>query len=390
VALGAELTELRRTLHRVPELGKKLPKTQSVVREALAGLPLSIRTGGSLSSLTAVLHGGAGPGPAVLLRADMDGLPIEERSGEPFSSTVDGAMHACGHDLHMAGLVGAAKLLCGMADRIAGDVVFMFQPSEETEGGAQSMIDEGVLDAAGERVIAAYALHVTSSGEPYGFLTTRPGPLMAASDRFRVWVRGAGGHGSQPHTARDPIPAACEMVTALQTYVTRTHDVFDPVVITVGAFHAGQADNAIPAEAYFGASIRSFSPTARDRVRRGVADVVRGIAAAYGLEVEPRWDDGYPSLVNDETEAHFLAGVATELFGDERFGWRAAPDPRSEDFSYVLRQVPGAFVFLGACPPDLDPGTAPANHSPLARFDDGVLPDAALLLSELALRRLSR
>jgi hippurate hydrolase len=341
-ALGAELAELRRDLHRFPELGRQLPKTQSTVRAALAGLPLTIRTGEALSSLTAVLHGTAGPGPAVLLRADMDALPIEERSGEPFSSTVDGAMHACGHDLHMAGLVGAAKLLCGMADRIAGDVVFMFQPSEETEGGARLMIEEGLLEAAGQRVAAAYALHVSSSGEPYGFVTTRPGPLMAASDRFRVWVRGAGGHGSQPHTARDPIPAACEMVTALQTYVTRTHDVFDPVVITVGAFHAGNADNAIPAEAYFGASIRSFSPAARDRVRH------------------------------------------------ERFGWRPAPDPRSEDFSYVLQEIPGAFAFLGACPPELDPATAPANHSPLARFDDGILPDAALLLAELALRRLSR
>ncbi len=388
-AIQPDLVELRRALHREPEIGMHLPLTQAKLLDALRGLPLEVSTGTALSSVTAVLRGGR-PGPVVLLRSDMDALPVTELSGEPFTSQIDGAMHACGHDLHMAGLVGAARLLSARREELAGSVVFMFQPAEEGPGGAEPMIREGVLDAAGTRAVAAYGLHVLSGKEPYGVFRGRRGPLMAAMDEVRVTVRGRGGHGSQPHRAKDPIPAACEMVIALSTHVTRGHDIFDPVVVTVGSFHAGTAENIIPETARFEATVRSFSPQARARVREGITAVLEGIASAHGLTIDIDYLIGYPVTVNDEGEADFVADTITELFGADRFRPMAIPEAGAEDISYVLEQVPGANVFLSACPPDDDPATAAANHAPQARFDDGVLADGATLLAELALRRLGR
>src|SRR6266536_2335651 len=243
--LRGELAALRRRLHQIPEIGLHLPRTQETVLAALEPLPLEISTGTDLSSVTAVLRG-ARPGPVVLLRGDMDALPVTEDSGEEFASKRPGVMHACGHDLHTAGLVGAARLLCARRDELAGDVVFMFQPGEEGYDGAGHMISEGVLDAAGRPAVAAYGLHVLSSVLPRGVFASRPGSLMAASDGLFVRVLGAGGHGARPHGALDPVPAACEMVTALQTMITRRFDVFDPVVVTVGTFYVGTRRNIIP------------------------------------------------------------------------------------------------------------------------------------------------
>jgi amidohydrolase len=384
--LQDDLVRLRRDLHREPELGLELPRTQERVLAALDGLPLEIGLGRSLSSVTAVLRGSS-PGPAVLLRADMDALPLTERSGVDYASRVPDRMHACGHDLHTAMLVGAARILADA--EFAGSVVFMFQPGEEGSAGARHMIAEGVLDAAGTRPVAAYGLHVTSALLPGGCFMTRRGPLMAAADEIHVTVFGAGGHGSQPHRANDPIPAACEMVTALQTFTTRSFDAFDPVVITVGSFHAGTSANIIPAEARFELTIRSFSREAHARVLEGVDRVLRGIGAAHGLGVEVDHHIGYPVTVNTAAEADFAAATIGELYGRERFGWGPDPITAAEDFSYVLQEVPGAFVFLSACPPDRDPATAPFNHAPDAVFDDGVLGDGAALLAELALRRLA-
>lgn len=387
--LRDELVQLRHSLHTTPELGLQLPMTQEKVLAALDGLPLEITTGTALSSVTAVLRGG-GKGPAVLLRGDMDALPVTERNDLPFISRHDGRMHACGHDLHTTMLVGAAKLLSARREELAGDVVFMFQPGEEGHEGAKVMIEEGVLDAAGERVVAAYGMHVVSSMLPPSLFATRPGPVMAAADVFEVTVKGRGGHGSSPHRALDPIQAGCEMVGALQTMVTRTFDVFDPVVVTVGSFHGGTADNVIPDEARFEATVRTFSKENRALVKRRLVEVVESIAAAHGLGVEASFGMGYPVTVNNPGEADFVAGTAGELFGPGRFLVTPNPVMGSEDFSYVLENVPGAFVFLGACPPDRDPATAPYNHSPEARFDDAVLPDGAALYAALAAGRLGR
>jgi hippurate hydrolase len=326
----------------------------------------------------------------VLLRGDMDALPVTERSGVDYASTIDGVMHACGHDLHTAMLAGAARLLSARRAELPGSVVFMFQPGEEGYAGAKFMIEEGVLDAAGARPAAAYALHVTSAQFPAGVFSTRPGPMMAASEVLEVTVRGHGGHASQPHHSDDPIPAACEIVTALQTLVTRRFDVFDPVVLTVASFHAGTTDNVIPDEASFLATVRSFSPAARDRVRAAVPRLVRDIAAAHGLTATAEFTRSYPVTVNDPGEAQFACEVVEAVTGAGRCHRQANPLTGAEDFSYVLAEVPGAFVMLGACPPGSDPRSAPYNHSADAVFDDCVLAEGAAVYAELALRRLAK
>jgi hippurate hydrolase len=253
--------------------------------------------------------------------------------------------------------------------------------------GAGHMIAEGVLAAAGRPVDAAYGLHVLSSEIERGVFSSRPGSLMAASDGLFVRVIGAGGHGSTPYSALDPVPVACEMVTALQAMVTRRFDVFDPVVLTVGTFHAGTKRNIIPDDATFEATIRTFSPAVSAQVREYAVQLCQSIAAAHGLQIEVRYDNEYPATINDATHHEFVADTVREVFGEERFEEMANPMTGSEDFSRVLESVPGAYLFLGACVTD-DPGSAPANHSPRAAFDDRVLSDGAALLAELAMRRL--
>jgi hippurate hydrolase len=389
--IAGDLARLRHAIHAEPEVGLDLPLTQQKILAALDGLPLEISTGTGLSSVTAVLRGTANSGgPVVLLRGDMDALPVTERTGLGYASTIDGVMHACGHDLHTAMLAGAARLLSARRDDLAGSVVFMFQPGEEGYAGARHMIEEGVLDAAGDRPAAAYALHVQSAQLPTGVFSSRSGPIMAAAEVLDVTVHGHGGHGSQPHLAADPIPVACEIVVALQTLVTRRFDIFDPVVVTVCCFQAGTTDNVIPDSARFLATVRSFSPAARDRVRDAARRLVQDIAAAHGLDATAEFTNSYPVTVNDQAEARFAAQVVTDVLGEGRYLGQPNPMAGAEDFSYVLEQVPGAFVMLGAVPPDADPATAPFNHSAHAVFDDSVLGDGAALYAELALRRLAR
>jgi len=386
--IAGDIAELRHAIHQEPEIGYDLPATQRKVLAALDGLPLEITQGRQLSSVTAVLRGGR-PGPTVLLRGDMDALPVHEATGLPYASRIDGAMHACGHDLHTAMLAGAARLLSARQQEIAGNVIFMFQPAEEGGGGAKIMIDEGVLDAAGERPVAAYALHVSSDRHVAGVFATRSGPALAAMDAIDVTIRGRGGHGSAPQHTADPLPAACEMVTALHAMVTRKFDVFDPVVVTVGSFHSGTVRNVIPDDTTFHVTARSFSPESRQRLRGEMTRLFRGIAEAHGLTADVNDLGGYPVTVNDAAEAAFATATATELFGADRAVTPANPITGSEDFSYVLEEVPGAFTFLGACPAGTDPETAPSNHSANAVFTDDVLADGTALYAELAVRRLT-
>jgi amidohydrolase len=393
--LTDRLVALRRRLHRDPEIGLDLPGTQAAVLDALAGLPLEVTCGRRSSSVTAVLRGrdarssGSSRGPSrrrtVLLRADMDALPVVETTGLPFASTRPGAMHACGHDLHTAMLVGAAHLLAARRDELDGDVVLMFQPGEEGYEGARTMIEEGVLDAAGSRVDAAYALHVFSALATG--VHTRPGTITAASAALRVTVRGRGGHASAPHRAADPVPATAEMITALQTLVTRRIDVFDPAVITVGTLRAGTRGNVIPDTAEFEATVRSFSSATAESIRTCVTTLIGGIAAAHGLEADVRVEPQRPATVNDPAEAGFAAGIAADLLGPSRYAALEHPLAGSEDFSRVLAEVPGAFVALGATPAGTDPGTAPDNHSGAADFDESTVPEGAALYAELARRR---
>jgi amidohydrolase len=384
-----EIADLRHALHRVPELGLDLPRTQALVLDALAPLGLEVTPGESMSSVTAVLRGDR-PGPAVLLRGDMDALPVTEETAEPFASEHPGVMHACGHDLHTAGLVGAARLLASRHEQIAGSVVFMFQPGEEGPGGAQPMIDAGVLDAAGERVVAAYGLHVLSSVLPSGLVMGRSGPMLAAADSVRVTVHGRGGHGSAPHLALDPVPVAAEIVLALQAMVTRQFDVFDPVVVTVGRISAGTVNNVIGDSALIEATIRTFSEDTHGRVPERLRRVCEGVASAHGLSVTVDYQRGYPVTVNREEENDRARELTVSLFGED--AWHDAPQPiaGAEDFSYVLQQVPGAYLGLGAVPAGTDPATAAYNHSPRARFDDEALAVGPAVLAALALDRLAQ
>ena len=386
--LATDLTEIRHTLHQQPEIGLELPLTQRTVLEQLDGLGLEISTGSALTSVTAVLRGKPG-GPTVLLRGDMDALPVTEATGVEFASKVHGAMHACGHDLHTTMLLGAARVLSAHRDELDGDVVFMFQPGEEGWDGAGAMIAEGVLDASGRRADSAYGIHVSSGLLPRGRFTTRPGTLMAASDRLHVTVRGEGGHGSTPHLGKDPVSVAAQLVGDLQTLVTRRFDVFDPAVVTIGFFHAGTRRNIIPDEAEFDATVRTFSPTARERMAEEAVRLCEHVAAGYGMSVDAEYTAEYPVTVNDDTHAAFAAEVAREVFGADGYEPMESPLTGAEDFSRVLAQVPGCYLFLGACRTD-DWATAPSNHSPRAAFDDSVLPRGVLLHTELAVRALRR
>lgn len=392
-SVAPDLVTLRRSLHASPEVGLHLPQTQQAVLEALHGLDLEITLGRSLSSVVAVLRGGALDAdegrPTVLLRADMDALPVEEEVEVDYRSR-NGAMHACGHDLHVAALVGAARILHEQRDDLAGDVVLMFQPGEEGPGGAAAMIEEGVLEASGTAVSAAYTFHVFSAENRLGTWFGRPGTQMAASDEVSIRVIGQGGHGSQPHRAGDPIPAACEMVLALQTRVTRGFDVFDPVVITVGRFVAGTKDNIIPDDAVFEATVRTLSAAVRTQVIADVERACRGIAHAHGLEVELTWASGaYPPTVNDEAEFDHARETLLDLFGESRWVDQPHPELGSEDMALVLEHVPGAYLNLSACATG-DPELADDNHSPRAAFDDSVVADGAAFLAEVALRRLAQ
>lgn len=387
--IGPELVGLRRALHRVPEVGLHLPDTQRMVLEALQGLDLEVTTGSSLSSVVAVLRGRApheGERPVVLLRGDMDALPVTEQVDVDYASERPGAMHACGHDLHVAALVGAARILDELRGDLVGDVVLMFQPAEEGPGGAEPMIREGLLEAAGRRVDAAYAVHVYSTDHPRGTWFARPGPLMASADEVHVVVKGLGGHGSAPEKTRDPVPVACEVVLAFHTAVTRQFSVWDPVVLTVGKIAAGTKENIIPDDAHVEATLRTFSTDHRAKAHEVVTRVAQHVAAAHGMTAEVTIGHGYPVTVNDAAEFDFARETVIDLFGEDRWVDMVNPEAGSEDMSFVLEQVPGCYLNIGAAVHE-DLTLAEDNHSPRAAFDDVVVPDVAAALAELALRR---
>jgi len=383
-AIAPGLIELRRELHQIPEVGLDLPQTQALVLDALAGLPLEITTGTELTSVVGVLRGGQ-PGPTVLLRGDMDALPVVEETELKYAST-NGNMHACGHDLHTAGLVGAARLLSSHREELHGNVLFMFQPGEEGVGGAGYMLREGLLQATGDKPIAAYAVHVWSQAAK-GVFQTRPGTMLAGSNQLHITVHGKGGHGSSPYTTIDPVPVVAELVLALQTYATRKVNVFDPVVITVTQLAAGVAVNVIPNTARLGATVRTLSNETFDQLSRELPALAEGIASAYGCTVEVDFSKQYPVTINDAVSTAAASAELAELFGAARVEPMDNPLMGSEDFSMVLEEVPGTFVMLGARPDDVGED-GPSNHSSVVRFDDAVLGDEAAALAQLAVAHL--
>lgn len=375
---------LRRRLHAEPELGLALPATQKAVLEALDGLGLDVETGGRTSAVTATLRG-ARPGPTLLLRADMDALPMQEETGLAFASKRDGAMHACGHDAHVAMLASAARLLAARRADVAGNLRFVFQPGEEGFGGAKILVDEGLLSRP-PRVDAAFAIHVDSS-TPSGVIAGRAGPILAAADLVSIDLTGRGGHASMPHLALDPIPAACEIVLALQALVTRRIDPFDPAVLTIARLQSGTTANVVPETANLLGTLRSVSEGTRSAMHEGIRRVAEGVAAAHGLAVKPHVVSGYPVTVNDAGFAAFVRGVASELVGRERVVEIPVPIMGAEDFAFILREVPGAIVFLGVRPEGRE--SAPL-HSNRMVLDEDALASGIALHAAVALRYLER
>jgi amidohydrolase len=386
-AILPEVIDLRRRLHRVPEVGLQLPLTQAIVVDALRGIGLEPRLGRSVSSVVAVIEG-SGPGPTILLRADTDGLPLVEETGLPFVSDHQGRMHACAHDTHTAMLVGAARLLAERRATFPGRVLLVFQPGEEAVGGARHMLEEGLLDAAGdERPSGAFALH-TMAMYPAGTINIRPGVMLAAGDTLRITIEGRGGHASMPHRAVDPVTVAAEMILAFQTMVGRRVDVFDPAVVTIAHVTAGTTTNIIAETASLGGTMRTVSDATRVAVRAEIRRVAEGIAAAHGARVEVGIEPGYPPTVNDPAFTDLVVGEARGLLDDEDVRLMPAPIMGAEDFSYILAEVPGAMAFLGSRPSDLDPLTAPSNHSNRVVFDEPAMAVGVALHVAVALRHL--
>jgi amidohydrolase len=381
-----EVVQLRRQIHRCPEVGLTLPHTQGAIIDALGDLNLQITTGKELSSVVAVLEGQS-PGRTVLLRADMDALKIREATGLDFASEIDGAMHACGHDAHTAMLVGAARLLGMHKDHIAGRIIFAFQPGEEGYAGARLMIEEGLLDRYGT-VDGAFAIHITPR-HPVGAVFSRPGPVMAGAGTFRIAIKGRAGHPAEPHHAIDPIPIASEVVLALQTYVTRRVKVFEPAVVTVTAIQAGSHDlGAIPEAATLTGTIRAVSDETRIHLFGAVRELATNIASAHGAQAEVKIEPGYPPLVNEADVVETIGEVSRSLLGKDHFRLIPTPIMLSEDFSYILQRVRGAMAFLGARPENQD--TVADVHSPQMILNEDAMAVGVALHASVALRLLDR
>ncbi len=371
--------ELRRSIHADPELGLQLPETQKKILESLTGLGLDITLGESTTSVVADLDTGR-PGPTVLLRGDMDALPLQEDHVSDFQSRHDGKMHACGHDAHVAMLASAAQLLCENKDELTGKVRFMFQPGEEGFHGAKYMIEEGVLDG----VDRAFAIHV-STNIRNGLITTRGGSIMASADRFEITVHGRGGHASAPQNCVDPIPAAAATVTALHTMVGRNVDPVRSGLVTVAHIEAGTTNNIIPPHAFMEGTIRTLDETSRAALAEGVGRVAQGTALSHGCTCTHEVIPGYPVTINDPEQATLAGQVTSALLGADNFVEMPRARMGAEDFSYVLQHVPGAMAFLGVCPDDQDPTTAAPNHSNLMRVNESGLTNGVALYAAMAL-----
>lgn len=382
-----ELVKLRRDLHQIPEFGLSLPQTLKRIVSEVESLG-EVQVDHEITAATLLIRG-AKPGPVVLLRADMDALAVTEATGLDFASN-NGYMHACGHDLHMAMGVGAARLVHAHRDELAGSVLFWFQPGEEGHGGADLMLERGMHLVDRELPVAAYGLHVFS-GMPKGVFLSKSGPLMASAGDALVTFKGRGGHGSMPWLSKDPISVMVEAISAMQTMISKRFSPFDPVIVNVGWVQAGDTHttNVTPEVASFGATLRTFSDENFHRLRAELTRLFNGVAETYNLEVDVEFTPASQVVINTKPEVERAETMVKQTFGEQRWVTLEHPIPGGEDFASILKQMPGAFIFLGACPPDIDHNTAPSNHSNRAVYDDSVLSDGAALLAGLALDILS-
>jgi amidohydrolase len=371
----ARVVELRRTIHRHPELGFEEHATAALVEAELERLKIPHRRV-ARTGVIGVLRGGK-RGRVAGLRADMDALPLDERTNLPFASEVSGAMHACGHDAHTAMLLGAAHVLASQREQLPGSVVFLFQPAEEGPGGAQPMIDEGALDDP--RVDAIAMLHVDIRLET-GAVSVTPGPVNASADELEIVVRGKGGHGASPHTALDAIPPSAAIVLALQNIASRETDPLDSVVVTIGTIAGGYRNNIIADEVRMTGTLRAHDPRVREELEARVRRIAEGVAAAYGAQAAVHVTYGYPPVVNDAALAEKFAAV----LGEEGMPVRALPPTMgAEDFAYFAQRVPGVLVRLGVR--NEAQGAVHPGHSAEFRIDEAALPVGVRTLAAFAI-----
>lgn len=366
------VSEIRRRIHRRPELSNEEEETAALVKSVLEEAGIEVRSGVGGHGVVGLLRGGA-DGPCVALRADMDALPMSERTGVPWASEREGVMHACGHDAHTAMLLGAALVLSDMRDQVAGKVKFIFQPAEEANpiGGAPGMIQQGALKDPD--VDAMFGLHVWPSLES-GVAGTRPGPLMGASDRIFLTVRGRGAHGSEPENGIDAIVIAAQVITALQTIVSRSVSPLDAAVITIGVIRGGDRYNVLPEEVVLEGTVRTTSPATRDRMPERIGAICRGVAQGMGGDCEMEYVKGYPPLVNDSELVKTAFSALKKVLGDDRVLSIEKPALGGEDFSFFSREVPSAFIWLGCRPAGVEAEGFPPLHNNRFLPDENALP----------------
>ncbi|RJE79939.1 M20 aminoacylase family protein [Paracoccus sp. JM45] len=370
-----QMTAWRRHLHQNPELGFECHQTAAFVAKRLAEFGVDeIHQGIGKTGVVAIING-QGDGPTIGLRADMDALPMDEITGAEWASTVAGKMHACGHDGHTTMLLGAAKYLAETRN-FSGRVALIFQPAEENGGGADIMVQEGIMDRFD--IGRVFAMH-NSPDQPEGSFHTAIGPIMAAVDTFEVYVQGRGGHGAMPHLTNDPIVAAVAVVNSVQTISSRNHYSGDDLVVSVTQIHTGSADNIVPDTAYICGTVRTFDPQVRDMVKRRISQICEGQAQAYDLQIRLDYQQGYPATVNDADQAGFAIATAQEVAGADQVDPDTSRHMGAEDFSYMLNARPGCYLFLGQ-------GEGPGLHHPAFDFNDAVAPVGASFFARLVER----
>ena len=385
--LMPETVALRRKIHAFPELGLHLPVTTQTVKDALSGLDVTIEEGPSTSGMIVTLKG-PGQGRTVLLRGDMDALPMPEDTEVEFKSTVPNTMHACGHDSHTAMLTSAVHLLHSYRDRLAGTVKFMFQTGEEGHFGARYMIEDGLIDRH-PVPDGAFAMHITPN-LPTGVFGSRHGSLMAGTDTIEITVWGKGGHASSPQHALDPMPIACEIVLALQSMVTRRINPFDPVILTIAQIAGGTTSNVIPETVKLTGTLRSVSEGSRKTAKEGINRVAQNIAKAHGAWAEVVLTEGYGVTVNDPRMVDLAARAARDMLGEGRYITMPSAVMGAEDWSYVLNRIPGCMVFLGVAPDGCDHNTAAPCHSNRMMLDEPAMAHGVALYAAVAERFLDR
>ena len=354
--LEDEIITTRRDIHSHPELGFQEIRTAALIAERLTEYGIEVQTEIGKTGVVGTLRGGS-DGPMIALRADMDALPVQETSAVVYKSRNDGVMHACGHDGHVATLLAAAKVLAAQREQIKGSVRFLFQPAEEGAGGARYMIEDGCLDGVSE----IHGLHYWNY-QSFGVIGIQAGPVLAAADRFKIHVKGIGGHGATPQGTVDAVMVGSQLVTALQTIVSRNTDPLESTVVSVGTFNAGSNFNVIAPEANLLGTARSYTEENRQMIKSRMAEIIAGIGQTYGANIILDYEDGYPPTINDEDATHKARQAALKIVGDEGV-IKPFLTMGGEDFSYYSRRIPGSFIFIGSLPAGAEPQSIPHHCS---------------------------